>query len=137
MTQDLPFGASRAAFLQQLQAVQAVQSGTLVVGLAQGPGEHFVQFLFLEPTSVVWEVGTYRDVGRVWRKQQIFLTPDQQALLQTHGFHYDPKASPNYMRVVQIAGLDTLQQIVDESCELFLAVYHAHPQTALCFERIV
>jgi hypothetical protein len=136
MTLDLPFGTSRAAFLQQLQAAQAVESGTLVVGLVGGPSEDFVQFLFLEPTSVLWEVGTYRDVGRIWRKQEMFLTPDQQALLQAHGFRYDPKESPNYRRVEQIAGPHTLQQIVDESCELFLTVYHAHPETELSFERI-
>lgn len=137
MTPDQPFGASRDAFLQELQDAHAVEGGTLVVSPADALPGHFVQFLFWDRTLVAWEVGTYLDVGRIWRKQQIFLTPEQQALLQAHGFRYDRKESPNYMRIVQVDGPETLQQIVDESCELLLTVYGADPASELCFERIV
>ena len=137
MTFNQPFGASRDAFLHELQDAYAVEGGTLVVNPAHAPPGHFVQFLFWDQNLVAWEVGTYFDVGRIWRKQKIFLTAEQQALLQAHGFRYDRKESPNYMRIVEIVGPETLQQIVDESCEILLTVYQSDPEAELCFERIV
>lgn len=137
MTHNLPFDASRAAFLQELQDAHAVEGGTLVVNAVNAPPEHFVQFLFWDQNLVAWEVGTYLEVGRIWRKLKIFLTLEQQALLEAHGFRYDRKESPNYMRIVEIAGPETLQQIVDESCEILFTVYGIDPASELCFERIV
>jgi hypothetical protein len=132
---DTPFSASRATFVQKFQEAQASDPpARLVVTVEHEPSEHFVQFLFWDATTVIWEVGTYRGTS-FFGKPHVFLTAEQQALLQARGFRYQ-KESPNYMRVEQLAHENDYQQIVEESCELLATVYHCNPNSRLCFTLI-